>query len=124
MCCGLLACASVNAAPPQTQPARVGPYEPDESEPGLVRMYMVLPCDLLYDSARWQSNMVQHSKEHFEECMKLAETSDYQYADVVCSYVGMQWKFIYVNQKSVEKAYSIMCGDNGVRRNPEYEIHF
>ena len=56
--------------------------------------------------------------------MELAETSEYIYAEVLCGYGGMMWKFIYVNHKSVEKAFDLMCRDDGTRKNPEYEIHF
>ncbi len=126
VCCGALACASISkpAELNPIQPARLTPYVPDESNPGLVKAYMMLPCRLLSDSATFQLSMVKHMEEHFEECTELAKTSDYIYTEVMCGYVGMQWKFIYVNQKSVEKAFNLMCREDGTRRSPEYEIHF
>ncbi len=116
----LVGCATHAAVPAASAPN----YVPDESNQELVLAYLTLPCELLAASTRFQQVMVDHEKNHFEDCMKLAETSDYKYAVALCGYAGMQWKFIYVNQKSVEKAFNIMCWDDSNRKNPEYEIHF
>jgi hypothetical protein len=97
----------------------------DESKPALVKMYIFFPCDALDKSYEFQYKQLTHLTGHLISCHKAADDNpNYQYGKLMCLYVEMQWQLMYDHAKSVEKAWNLMCDDNGYPLNPEYEVDF
>jgi hypothetical protein len=109
-----------------TLPANGAPnQEPDYSKPELVKQYLFMPCDLLERSYDFQYRELVHLTNHLQECNKAAEmNTDDKYAKVMCLYIGIQWQLMFEHAKSVEKAWELVCNDDGTKKNPEYEIQF
>jgi hypothetical protein len=99
--------------------------EVDESKPELVKRYMFMNCELLEASYEFQYIELEHLYEHLTDCHEVAELHpEYAYGEVMCLYVQMQWEYVYDHIKSVEKAWRLMCDEDGTRKNPVYEIEF
>lgn len=104
--------------------ARIDDTE-DFSDPDLVKGYFGMPCDALAQSYEFQYNELTHITGRLLACHKAAaENPDYIYGELMCAYIQIQWNLMWTHAKSVEKAWQIMCDDNGVRKYPEYEIDF
>ena len=96
----------------------------DESKPELVERYILLSCDALKATAKFQYALLRRAYEDLEVCREYSKTSDYKYKTLMCLYVEMQWQFMYEHLMSVLAAGDLMCDAKGTRKNPEYEIHF
>lgn len=49
---------------------------------------------------------------------------EYKWGPVMCLYIQMQWQLMFDHTHSVEKAYDLMCYEEGERKEQEYEIDF
>jgi hypothetical protein len=97
----------------------------DKSKPELVERYIFLPCELLAHSYRFQSKELIHISKHLDSCHKAnKEMPEYEWGPVMCLYIQLQWQLMYDHMHSVEKAWMLMCNENGERKAPEYEIDF
>jgi hypothetical protein len=97
----------------------------DESKPGLVKMYLLYPCDALDQSYDFQYEQLTHLTGHLIACLNtVKDNPDQKYGRLMCLYVEMQWQLMYDHAKSVEKAWNLMCDDDGNPLNPQFEVDF
>jgi hypothetical protein len=97
----------------------------DESKPELVKAYVLFPCEALDVSYAFQYKQLTHLTGHLVACHKAASNNpDYKYGKLMCLYVEMQWQLMYDHAKSVEKAWNLMCDENGEPLNPQFEVDF
>lgn len=97
---------------------------PDESDHDLVTRYIFLPCDAMEDSYKFMYNKIQIVAEEYDACMAAAKQTTYKYPGLMCVWINQDFQFWYVNIKSLDKAYQLMCGEDGQRRQKETEIDF
>ncbi len=96
----------------------------DETDPGLVMLYLGFPCEALDDSFSFQAYEMVHLTEHMQYCEEAREnTPDYKYGRLMCVYVEIQWDLMNRHLMAVDRARELMCED-GERKNPQYEIEF
>lgn len=97
----------------------------DHSKPELVKRYLTMSCDLLAHSFRFQNKELLHLSKRLDSCYDANEKyPEYAYGPVMCLYVKMQRQLMADHRYSVEKAFNLMCNDNGYRKNPEHDIDF
>jgi hypothetical protein len=106
--------------------AIVDPPPPDESIPELVKEYMFLPCEALEYSYDFMYNDLWGITEGLVQCdaARDSEDNDDKYFALRCIYLRQHWQLRYDHIKSVEKAWQLMCDDDGQRKKREYEIDF
>jgi len=116
VCSGIiLLCASeqANAKP-----------SPDESDHDLVTRYITLPCDALEDSYEFMYDRIQKTTNEYQACVELSKHSTYKYPGLMCVWIEQDFQFRYTHMKSLEKAYIIMCGEDGQRKQKRIPIDF
>jgi hypothetical protein len=105
--------------------AIIDPPPKDESKPKLVKVYIFMPCEALELSYAFQHHQLKHLFNHLKNCRQAAtDNPDYEYGPLMCVYVQMQWQYMMDHIKSVEKAYHLMCDDEGYAKDQQYEIDF
>jgi hypothetical protein len=96
----------------------------DETDLGLVTLYLGFPCEALADSYSFQYSEMIHLTEHIQYCEEAVENSpDYKYGPLMCVYVQMQWDLMNRHSMAVDRARELMCED-GELKDPQYEIDF
>jgi len=105
--------------------AEASPATPvDETDPGLVMLYLGFPCEALDDSYSFQYNEAIHLTRHMQYCVEAIENNpDYKYGKLICVYVEMQWDFMNSHLMAVKRARELMC-DDGEPKHPQYKIDF
>ena len=96
----------------------------EDWDPVLVEKYLVMPCDAMSDSYDFMYDRIQYTATEFEACVQLAQNNAYEYAGLMCIWIQQDFDFRYTHIKSLERAYDIMCGEDGQRKQPEIEIQF
>ena len=96
----------------------------DESVPEVVKLYILLPCEAMVYSYKFQEVEIAHIETRKVKCETWVGENEVKYGPLLCMYVEMQRQFIYSHIKSLEKAYELICDDAGHRKNPQYNIDF
>jgi hypothetical protein len=95
----------------------------NESDPDLVNLYLGFTCEALDLSYQFQYEEMIHIAERLHSCHEAADASpDFKYGRLLCMYVQIQWEVMNTHSKSVERAWEIMCDEDGQQKNPEYRI--
>jgi len=97
---------------------------PNESDPALVEFYITLPCQFLINAHRFQEGEIDHLSERYVKCSDWMAEKQVANGEYLCLYVRMQYQLMYTHMKSLEKAFGLVCYDDGHRKNPEYEIKY
>ncbi len=96
----------------------------DETDLGLVTLYLGFPCEVLDHSYSFQYNEMIHLTKHIHFCEEAIENiPDYKYGPLMCIYVQMQWDLMNRHSMAVGRARELMCKD-GELKNPQYKIDF
>jgi hypothetical protein len=109
--------------------AHANPPGADESVEVLVRNYIHLPCEALVYSYRWMRRDLIQITNAYQMCLSKQDTStdpnviNDPWFGLQCVYINHHWQFRYDHIMSVEKAWQLMCNDNG-RKERQYEIDF
>jgi hypothetical protein len=111
----LLLCVSVQARPDD---------EPDDWDSSLVERYLTMPCDAMSSSYEFMYDRIQRTSAELEACYAMAENSKAKYPGLNCLWIKQDFDFRYVHMKSLERAYDVMCDEDGQRKEPEIEISF
>jgi len=98
--------------------------EEDLSDPILVQKYLTMPCDAMEDSYEFMYNRIQRTSQEYVACVELSKTSTYKYRGLMCVWIEQDFQFRYTHMKSLERAYILMCGEDGQRKEKEVPIDF
>jgi len=98
--------------------------EVDDSVPSLVNQYLTMPCDAMEDSYTFMYDRIQKTTNEYKACIALSKTSKYKYPGLMCLWIEQDFQFRYEHMKSLEKAYILMCGEDGQRIEEEVPIDF
>ena len=109
--------------------AAANPPGVDESVHELVMNYIHLPCEALEYSYQWMFRDIKLLTNVYQTCISKQDTSespvikDDPWYGLQCVYILQHWQTRYDHIKSVEKAWHLMCDDNG-RKEEQHEIDF
>ena len=111
------------------EPADANPPGEDESIHELVMHYIYLPCDALEYSIDFMNHEMVALDRAYEICISKQDlspnpiiTTD-KWFGLRCVYVLQHWQLRYDHLMSVEKAWDLMCYEDG-RKEKQYEIDF
>ncbi len=101
----------------------------DESVHELVMNYIHLPCEALEYSYKWMYRDLMRITKAYVICLSKQDTStdptvkDDPWFGLQCVYINHHWDWRYGHIQSVQKAWQIMCDQDG-RKEKQYEIDF
>lgn len=105
--------------------APANPPGKDYSDPELVNMYIWLACDALeYSYTAMRADLNTLSKRYIK-CIAIQDNDDLKnhWYGLTCVFHKQTFDFRYTHIKSVEKAWNLMCNDDG-QKEEQYEIDF
>lgn len=97
----------------------------DFSDPELVTMYIWLECEALEYSYEVMRHDLGNISKRYIKCISIQDNNPLgnPWYGLQCVYVKQTFDFRYTHIMSVEKAYNLMCTEDG-RKEERYEIDY